>query len=522
MARNTTIDHTVGVIGAGAAGLVTAQVLIRDGFDVQIITRDRSVGGVWEKERVYPGLNINNVHGEFRFSSLSMPTPSKASKTGGRLSGEDMCIYMERFADTYLQGKIKYQTEVTKIYRSDSGVWLVETEDASDNAEEPVRNVLRFFKIVLCTGGCSSPKIPIGLSYSDAEMAQFQGLVLHSTQFRSQLDHILEIVKPAASYASADTGVVVIVGGGRKVKVVFVTTDAILAVPIPLPDFVRKSRFLGLLSPHIELRTRLERFLHGTWLGGKIVHFIWDKITQISFNACAIPKNSPLRKAHSLFWGIRSNDEGVYREDGFHGLVNTGQIELVAPARVETYAEDVASVVILATGYSSSWSTIFDDSTAIELGISRHPALMKVPDVWSYASLSKPPRSRPESEQNLIRRDFAINGAVFTTNNGYTFEVVAHWISSYFLKDAMRLPSSHRKKRFPDMLLWTNESYSSNLAFWTWPQVVDELLEDMYLPNMRSGGNWLTWPFKVIDLKEIANLGEERRLKRHGITSSTS
>lgn len=87
------------------------------------------------------------------------------------------------------------------------------------------------------------------------------------------------------------------------------------------------------------------------------------------------------------------------------------------------------------------------------------------------------------------------------------------------------------------MLLWTNESYSSSLAFWTyvasfndcfkpnllyyfsWPQVIDELLDDMYLPSMRSGGNWLTWPFKVIDLKEIANLGEERRLNRRGVMS---
>jgi cation diffusion facilitator CzcD-associated flavoprotein CzcO len=56
---NGTAAQTIGIIGAGAAGLVTAQVLLRDGFDVQIITRDKSVGGVWAKERVYPGLNIN-------------------------------------------------------------------------------------------------------------------------------------------------------------------------------------------------------------------------------------------------------------------------------------------------------------------------------------------------------------------------------------------------------------------------------------------------------------------------------
>jgi dimethylaniline monooxygenase (N-oxide forming) len=36
---------------------------------------------------------------------------------------------------------------------------------------------------------------------------------------------------------------------------------------------------------------------------------------------------------------------------------------------------------------------------------------------------------------------------------------------------------------------------------------------------MRSGGNWLTWPFQAIDLKEIAKLGDERREKRLALTA---
>lgn len=85
-----------------------------------------------------------------------------------------------------------------------------------------------------------------------------------------------------------------------------------------------------------------------------------------------VPQGSPLRNAHSLFWSIRTNDEGVYRANSFHGLVNAGQIELVAPARVQTFGNDgrsvvlnngkeiPADVVVLATGYTSSWSKIFD------------------------------------------------------------------------------------------------------------------------------------------------------------------
>jgi hypothetical protein len=44
--------------------------------------------------------------------------------------------------------------------------------------------------------------------------------------------------------------------------------------------------------------------------------------------------------------------------------------------------------------------------------------------------------------------------------------------------------------------------------------VCDELLEDMGLKGGRSGGNWLTWPFKIVSLKEIGTVGEERRAMR--------
>lgn len=47
-----------------------------------------------------------------------------------------------------------------------------------------------------------------------------------------------------------------------------------------------------------------------------------------------------------------------------------------------------------------------------------------------------------------------------------------------------------------------------------WPQAMDDLLDDMGVPSMRGGGNWLTWPFKIISPAEIKNLGEERRAKR--------
>lgn len=57
---NPVLDQPVGIIGTGVAGLINAHVLLQDGFtDVTLISRDKSVGGTWARERVYPGLHIN-------------------------------------------------------------------------------------------------------------------------------------------------------------------------------------------------------------------------------------------------------------------------------------------------------------------------------------------------------------------------------------------------------------------------------------------------------------------------------
>lgn len=50
---------TVGILGAGGAGLISAHTLLQDGFDVQILTRDPTPGGVWATHRVYDGVTLN-------------------------------------------------------------------------------------------------------------------------------------------------------------------------------------------------------------------------------------------------------------------------------------------------------------------------------------------------------------------------------------------------------------------------------------------------------------------------------
>ncbi|KAJ6569445.1 FAD/NAD-P-binding domain-containing protein [Mycena capillaripes] len=552
---------SVAVLGAGAAGLITAHTLSLDGFDVQVITRDHSPGGQWAQERIYPGLQLNNVHGEFRFSAHEMSTPPDSSTTGGRLTGQDMRQYMQEFADRFLPGKIMFDNEILNIRREeDSSSWIISVQNRTTGASQS----LHFSKVVLCTGGTSKPMIPEYLSSSTAQKVDFKASIIHSAHFGARLEEILSKISPKSA---AVPGSIVVVGGGksaqdisaclasegRDVTIIYEKTDAFTAGAHPLPDFMRKSRMLSLLSPHIHLRTWLERFLHTTWLGSKIVHGNWDGIIAGSFKALGIPENSPLRFTYSAFWNIHTNDEGIPRQNGFHHLVNKGRINVIAPARMTGYADGntvllnngesvKADLVILCTGYTSSWGDIFDETTANDIGLHRHQLIhQELPDEWtSYKTLSNPPPLHPENTKwsssiykgivpanNLLRRDFAINGAVLAVNDGYTFEVISHWISSYFLGDKMKLPKTPEeavkhterdalwlRKRYPNLDLSLNEAHSSFSVFWTWPQYSDELLEDMYLPSMRSGGNWFTWPFKIVSVNELSTLHEERDANR--------
>ncbi|KAF7346580.1 FAD /NAD-P-binding domain-containingprotein [Mycena sanguinolenta] len=537
---------SIAIIGSGPAGLITAHTLLQDGFSqVQILTTDSTIGGVWSRARVYPSLELNNVQGEYSFSAMEMP-----GGQGAHIKGHDLCRYMEAFGNKF-KHIIRFDTEVISIRRDEiTSVWFITVEDKAKSS----RQVLEFSRIVLCTGGCHVPKIPQTLSTDAAKKAGFPGPVIHSKHFASHLHTVLEpkyksivIVGGGEVCARAILSIAAyLANAGKKVTVVFKTADAFLASPMPLPDFIRKSRVLSILAGHIVLRTPLERFLHTTRIGSAINRFFL-------LAALSVGKNSPLRNIHPLFWTISVNDDGVPRPNRFHALVNAGKIEVIAPARVQGFGLDGASVclsdgravkadlVLLATGYMSSWTNIFEEGTAERLGINRHPPSAPSSFNWeNYLSLANPPPSRPESDQwassmyngivpakNITRRDFAVNGAVFTTNVGYTWEVVAHWISSYFLEDKMDIPKTPKeahehternsgwiRKRHPDTLLSVNESYSAFIALWTWPQYTDQLLEEMGLRSMRSGGNWLTWPFKVINLKEIATLAEERREKR--------
>jgi dimethylaniline monooxygenase (N-oxide forming) len=80
---------------------------------------------------------------------MPMREPDGSAKTGGRLSGEDVRQYMEDFAERFLNGKIRFETEILNIRRGEYGRgWMVVVHDKRTGTEK----VLNYSRIVLCTG----------------------------------------------------------------------------------------------------------------------------------------------------------------------------------------------------------------------------------------------------------------------------------------------------------------------------------------------------------------------------------
>jgi dimethylaniline monooxygenase (N-oxide forming) len=79
-----------------------------------------------------------------------MRAPDDSIKTGGRLSGDDVRQYLEDFAERFLKGKIRFETEVLNVRRRDHGRgWKLLVRDRRTGGSEKVSY---FSRIILCTG----------------------------------------------------------------------------------------------------------------------------------------------------------------------------------------------------------------------------------------------------------------------------------------------------------------------------------------------------------------------------------
>ena len=123
------------VVGAGAGGLVAAQVLREDGHAVEVFEKSKVVGGIWARggSVVYAGLRCNLPHQIMQFRDF--PFSPRASFVGK----DDVTDYLEAYAAHHgLNELITFGSGIERIAPAEAGGWVATTAAGGDRSYDAV------------------------------------------------------------------------------------------------------------------------------------------------------------------------------------------------------------------------------------------------------------------------------------------------------------------------------------------------------------------------------------------------
>ncbi|KAG8092516.1 hypothetical protein GUJ93_ZPchr0012g22032 [Zizania palustris] len=205
--------RTAAVVGAGAAGLVAARELLREGHAVTVFERSGRVGGTWAYDaRSDPdplGLDPaapGAVHGSL-YASLRTNLPRELMGFSGfALQGRvfagdprtfpghrEVLAFLDAFAEeSGVAGHVRLRAEVRRLRPLGPGEgWSVEWRGDAGDAEEV------FDAVVVCNGHCTVPLVP-----KLRGIENWRGNHMHSHNYRTPepfQDQVVVVVGLGAS-----------------------------------------------------------------------------------------------------------------------------------------------------------------------------------------------------------------------------------------------------------------------------------------------------------------------------------
>jgi len=302
----------IAIIGAGAAGLVTAKVLTQAGHEVQVFDKSPDVGGVWSRTRRYPGVTTQSPKAQYAFSDFPMPKAYPEWPDGAQVQA-----YFAAYAAEFgLEPVLRLGTEVTAARPAGGGRWTISAHGTTET----------FDRLVVANGVFCEPAVPAypGL----AEFTAAGGRLCAGTEFHDAEDargrHVLVV-----GYGKSACDVTV------PISRVAASTDVIarqLLWKVP-------RRVGGLLNFKMLLLTRMgealfryvrlrgfERFLHGP--GDGLRRRMINSIGSVSVRQFGLRKLGLVPGGHM---------EDIVR--GAIGLATEGFFEGVADGRITVHRD---------------------------------------------------------------------------------------------------------------------------------------------------------------------------------------
>ena len=278
-AMDPTEIKTVGIVGAGVSGLVTAKTLLAQGLRCTLFERNQVLGGVWTDGYSNFGVQVQKELYEFPDWPLPEGTPNF---TPGPVIQKYLADYADHFGITE---HIRFGVSVDRLEpRGDAGQdakgpWTLAYSDARGTHEED------FDLVVVC----------IGLYSNVPNMPEFPG----QDGFEGEILHISGV----KSRTPLEGKRVAVVGFGKSATDVALESAAVAEAthiifrephwPVPqklagiLPfKWGMLARLTSTLLPPYQRPSQVERAVHG--LGKPLVWLWWRLVEILLFFQCRL------------------------------------------------------------------------------------------------------------------------------------------------------------------------------------------------------------------------------------------
>ncbi len=493
--------ETVGIVGAGFAGVTAAKILKSFGFSVTVYEKEADVGGVWSASRRYPGLTTQNPRDTYALSDFPMPREWPEWPTG-----EQVQSYIQSYTETYgIAEHILLNTRVSSARLDpDEQRWIVSAvRSTRDGGQEKL--VDRFDHLIVANGIFSQPYVP-AFEGSD-EFCAAGGEIRHTSEFTDPQDArgkqvlVVGYGKSSCDVANATVGI--------SANTTMVVRNLIWKIPRFIGNVVNlkyifETRLSEAIFPYIRM-TAFERFLHGPGKplrNGMMNTIEWIVQRQLGLRKVGLHPNKKLETI------ARSTISMV--TPGFFENIAAGRLRVLKgteivrlrPGEAELSDGQVlpADMILCGTGWHQRVPFLDDEVMA------------KVTDEEGNFRLYR--SVLPLGVPRLYFNGY--NSSFFSQLNA---EIAALWITEYML-GGIELPDENEINRWIDERLdWMKartdgkHSKGTNIIPFSVHQM-DELLADidLELPLPIRVKQWF-WPVYGSDFKGLT----PRLLARHGL-----
>ena len=338
--------YDIVIVGAGVHGLIMAKTYLQVHPDSSLVILDSSIsiGGVWAKERLYPGLKTNNMIGTYEFSDFPMIPCDWGLNSGFFVPGLVVHDYLNAFAKRFdISKRCQLGTKVMSADVKNDSTWelIVERGDHMDT--------ITTHKLVVATGITSDLKMP-----QLEGMDSFSGPMLHSHDLgirSTELETASDVVILGGSKSAFDTVYLCCTNTSARCHWIIRETGHgtnWISPPYVTPfkcwlEKLLTTRFLTWFSPFgwgwADGYEWPSWFLQQTWLGQRSCRGFWwvinDDVTKLT-GYDNHPETRKLKPKNEVYWTAAALSILNYDVDIF---------EFIRSGRVQVSVADIEKIV---------------------------------------------------------------------------------------------------------------------------------------------------------------------------------